>query len=196
LGFTQLADHQEFEFHERFNTDDRLDHFVAVKSNAIQAKVYEWFEHRYPDGPRWTSSSFDCFRDAPLELRMLVMMDKVEGEIANGGLPQLLWNVFFHWQHVLADSEAGYEIIGAISQRDAIREFRSLFERYEQECRSYIDRCISEQEFDYFNKWCDYGYTVMSSESERLFYTDSGVYEQRLDWMTRNQERLVQAMAT
>lgn len=122
-------------------------------------------------------------------------MDKVEGEIANGGLPQLLWNVFFHWRHVLTDSESGYEIVGAMPQRDAIRGFRTLFERYEQECRNYINRSVSEREFDYFNKWCDYGYAVMESESERLFHTDSGVHEQRLDWMTKNEDRLVQAMA-
>lgn len=166
----------------------------TVKDNAIEARVFEWFQRHYPDGPQWTSSSFDCFRDVPLELRMVVATDKVEGEITNGGLPQLLWNVFFHWRQVLADSESGYELIGAILQRDAIREFRTLFERYEEECRSYIDRCISEQEFDYFNKWCDYGAAVMSSDSERLFYTDSGVHEQRLDWLTKHGARLVQIM--
>lgn len=166
-----------------------------MNSKAIETKVYDWFEQRYPGGPQWTSSSFHCFRDAPLEFRMLIAMDKVEAEIANGGLPQLLWNVFFHWRHVLDDSEAGYEAIGATPQRDAIREFRGLFERYEQECRSYIEPCIREQEFAYFNKWCDYGYSVMESESVRLFYTDSGVHEQRLDWMTKNEERLVQKLA-
>jgi len=165
-----------------------------VNSKAIETQIYNWFEHRYPGGPQWTSSGFHCFRDAPLELRMVVAMDKVEAEIANGGLPQLLWNVFFHWRHVLDDCEAGYEAIGARAQRDSIGEFRGLFEQYEQECRSYIEPCIREQDFAYFNKWCDYGYAVMDSDSEGLFYTDSGVHKRRLIWMKKNENSLVQKM--
>lgn len=165
-----------------------------MKPEAIEAKVYQWFQRHYPDGPQWTSSSFDCFRDAPLELRMLVTMEKVESEIANGGLPQLLWNVFFHWRHVLADCETGYEIIGAMPQCDAVREFRARFEQYEPTCRSYINRCVSEQKFDYFNQWCDYGFTVMKAESERLFYSDSGVGELRLAWMAKHEKRLTQIL--
>ncbi len=167
-----------------------------MKPNAIEDRIYAWFERHYPDGPKWTSSCFQCFRDAPLELRMVISMDKVEGEIGNGGLPQLLWNVFFHWRHVLADCEAGYEMIGALAQRAAAQEYQVLFERYEMECRRYLDRCIQEQEFSYFNQWCEYGYTVMKLESERLFYYDSGIHEERLAWLDKNRRRIESLLAT
>ncbi len=126
---------------------------------------------------------------------MIVSMDKVEGEIANGGLPQLLWNVFFHWRHVLTDCEAGYEIIGAIPQRNAVREFRALFERHERDCRGYIDRCVSERDFSYFNKWCDHASAFLKSENERLFYPDSGIEEVRCAWMRRNEATLLQLVS-
>lgn len=166
-----------------------------MKPEAIKATIYDWFERRYPEGLQWTSSNFDCCRDAPAELRMILMMDKVEFEIANGGLPQLLWNVFFHWRLVLADSEAGYEMIGALAHSDAIRQFRMLFERHEQECRIYIERCISEGEFAHFNRWCDHGSSIMKSDREPLFYTNSGVQEQRLDWMARSEAKLAQLLS-
>ena len=166
-----------------------------MNSNSIEAKVCDWFQHRYPDGPQWTSRSFGCFRDAPLELRMIVSMSKVEAEITNGGLPQLLWNVFFHWRHVFADCEAGYKIIAAFPQSEAIRQFQKLFEQHEQECCNYIDRCVGEQKSGCFKEWCNYGYTIMDSDSERLFYNESGVEKQRLDWLRENEARLLQLMA-
>lgn len=166
-----------------------------ANTHSIEAKVYEWFQNRFPEGPQWTSPDFKCFIDAPLELRILIMMDTVEGEIATGGLPQLLWNVFFHWRRVLEDCETGYEMTGAIPQRNAVREYRALFEHHEDECRSYIERCIQEDRFEYFNEWCSYGREVMESPTERLFHTDSGVYEQRLRWLADNEDRLAEIMA-
>ncbi len=162
-----------------------------VKADDIEKKIHDWFQCRYPEGPRWTSRGFDGFRDVPLELRMIVAMDKVEAEITNGGLPQLLWNVFYHWRRLLDDCQAGYGLIGAMPQREAIREFRSLFRRYELECRRYIDQCIREKEFDYFNQWCEHGYRIMNSPRERLFYHHAGVRRQRLRWLRKNETRLL-----
>src|SRR5690242_10281751 len=41
----------------------------VVNAASVETKIYSWFQHRYPDGPQWTSRDFGCFRDAPLELR-------------------------------------------------------------------------------------------------------------------------------
>jgi len=166
-----------------------------VNAASVETKIYSWFQRRYPDGPQWTSRDFGCFRDAPLELRMIVSMDKVEGEIENGGLPQLLWNVFYHWRHVLDDCETGYGRIGAVPQRDATCRVRLLFEKYELECRGYIDNCVREQNFDFFNKWCDYGYTVMDSGDEALFSLESDIRTRRAEWLASNEAKLAHLMS-
>ncbi|MBK7998688.1 MAG: DUF4375 domain-containing protein [Verrucomicrobia bacterium] len=161
-----------------------------MKPTAIEAKVHRWFRQRYPEVPDWRSKTFHCFRDVPIELRMVVVTEMLEAEITNGGLAQLMWNVFFHWRTVFADADAGYELIGASAQREALKEFRILFEHYEAECRGYIERCLETGEFDYFNQWCDFGEKAMSSESENLFWMESGLRELRLQWMASNARKL------
>ena len=166
-----------------------------VNAKAIRVKVYDWFEKQYPGGPKWTSKSFHCFRDASLELRIIVAMDKVEAEIVNGGLPQLLWNVFYHWRHLLDDCEAGYGMLGAVRQRDAIRRFRGTFNRYEGDCLRHIEEAVQMPSSGGFDKWCNYGYAIMESEDENLFWKDAELQHQRSDWITKNEGLLLQRMA-
>jgi len=165
-------------------------------AKVIRARVYDWFEKRYLGGPRWTSRSYHCFRDAPLELRIIVAMDKVEAEIDNGGFPQLLWNVFYHWRHLLDDCEAGYGMIGAVRQRDAIQRLRGLFNRFENDCRRHIEEAIQAPSSGCFNKWYNYGDDAMESADEDLFFHDDDgeLQHQRNDWITKNEGLLLQRM--
>jgi hypothetical protein len=135
---------------------------------AIETRIQEWFRQRYPEGPQWRLDSFHCFRDLPIELRMIPLMDVVENEITNGGPAQLLWNVFPHWRRVLADCTMGYALIGAIPQRDAIRQFHVLFEQSEKDCRSYVELACDSGELKYFNQWYEFGEGLMDGTSEGL----------------------------
>lgn len=158
--------------------------------------IFDWFNVRYPGGPDWTSADFDAYRNAPIELRMFISMSKLEGEIPNGGLPQLLWNTFYHWRRLLDDCETGYELIGSIPQRDAIREFRTVFEAQEAECKKYISQCIQKHDFSYFGKWCEYAAPRMDSEREKLFWTTeyAELEKKRKAWIDKNQQQLIELM--
>lgn len=162
----------------------------------MEAEVYKWFTKQYPKGPEWTSKKFHCYRDAPMELRMIISMDKLEAEITNGGLPQFLWNTFFHWKHVLDDCENGYDAIGAIVQRDAVREFRGICERHQRECWQYISHCTNAEDFSYFSKWCEHGKVLMKPENEELFWADSTLVARKAQWLAKNREHLLELMAS
>lgn len=165
-----------------------------MNGSEIESAIYGWFNKQYPHSPQWTTREFDCFRDVPLELRAVIFMGTVEGEIANGGLPQLLWNTFYHWQKLFQDAEKGYELMGASLQAKAIRGFAALFKQYESECGEYVARCVRENDFKYFSKWCAAARDRLKSDREKLFYTDAGVYEERMEWLVKNEERLIQLM--
>jgi hypothetical protein len=54
-------------------------------------EIFRWVELRYAnDQSLWTDSGFHCFRDLPEELRWIPFTEKLECEIENGLLPQLL----------------------------------------------------------------------------------------------------------
>ena len=117
-------------------------------------------------------------------------MDVVEGQITNGGSAQLLWNVFPHWRRVLDNCDTGYELVGAADQQGAIRDLRALFERFEEECRCYVDLARDNGEFNYFNQWYEIGEGLLGSERECFFYPTSGVREKRLTWLAKHEALL------
>jgi len=158
--------------------------------------IHTWFDVRCSDGPGWTSPDFDCYHETPIELRVFVAMRKLEAEISNGGLPQLLWNTFYHWRELLNDCETAYGLMGADVQRDAIQAFRALFLVHEAECSKYVSRCIQERDFSYFDKWCKYGAPRMGSEREKLFWTAAytELETKRKIWIDQNREQLIELM--
>jgi hypothetical protein len=153
-----------------------------MTADDIEDRVYKWFGKHYPGNP-----DAECHRTVAPELRTILFTSNVEGEISNGGLPQLLWNTFHHWRAVLDDAEMGYQLFGATQHCEAIREFRALFQRYEQECRHYMEHSSCSE-------WCEYGNNVMKSQHKKLFFSDAG-YEKRQAWITANEQRLLQLVA-
>lgn len=143
----------------------------------ITDEIYERMSRKYPAGPAWTSSSFRGYGECPLEIRFLLSSDKLEFEVGNGGLPQFLWNTFYHWRWVLADCEAGYALIGAHRQVAAISEFRTLCEIHEDKCRKMIEECIRTNDFRLFNEWVTNASVTLRSDLEPLFFSDSGLSE-------------------
>jgi hypothetical protein len=152
--------------------------------------VYRWVAKNDPEGPRWTDPSFSGYRDFPEEIRFLLSSDKLEFEVQNGGLPQFLWNVFYHFHWVLNDCEAGYEMIGAHKPSLAIPEFRKLCDAHEKECRKYIIECVNTKDFQKFNDWMVIASTTLQSEKEKLFYSDSGLHELKEQWYAANGIRI------
>lgn len=156
--------------------------------------VYRWMAKRDPEGPRWTDPSFSGYRDLPQELRFLLSSDKLEFEVQNGGLPQFLWNTFYHWRWILDDCEAGYEMIGARTQCLAIAEFRKLCEGHEKECRIWIFECVSTKDFQKFNAWMASAGDTLRSEKETLFYSDSGLQTLKEKWYAAKRVRIHQLL--
>ena len=157
-------------------------------------EIYKWLDEKYPEGAIWTSSEFGCYRDAPVEIRMILSMHQLESEVANGGLPQFLWNTYYHWRKVLEDCKTGCEFIGAFEQKNAVAEFWYLCEQHEAECFKFIQSCIRDNDFSYFGKWCEHSAAALKSGRESLFWTDSGLEEKRIGWLNENRERELSLM--
>lgn len=158
----------------------------------LQNKIYDWFEQRHPDCGRWTDPEFHCYQDAPLELRVVLMTNRVEVDVANGGLPQLLWNCCFHWRIVLQDAASGYRLFGAPEHEAAIAEFQQLFERFEPACRLKVEECIRTQDFALFGEWCAFAREELSSDRESLFYEVGD--ELRMKWLRLREKDLLRLM--
>jgi hypothetical protein len=149
-----------------------------MTAQAIEDLVYSWFEARFPGRP-----DPGCHESVPAEVRAIIFTSIVEGEISNGGLPQLLWNTFEQWRAVLNDAEMGYRLFGAAQHEEAIRDFRSLFMAFEDECRRYIGQSTC-------GEWCGHGYRVMKSAHEDLFFTEKGL-QLRQAWIASNGDQVL-----
>jgi hypothetical protein len=131
----------------------------------LEEEVFEWFQARYPGNP-----DPECHVTVPAPLRAIVFTSLVEGEISNGGLPQLLWNTFRQWRAVLDDAEMGYRLFDATKHEEAIADFRSMFAAFEDECRQHMEQSTC-------GEWCGYGYRVMKSRHDGVADADrSAVY--------------------
>jgi hypothetical protein len=163
-----------------------------MRPDILQSKIYDWFERRYPDVGSWTNPGFHCYQDAPLELRVVLMTNRVEADLGNGGLPQLLWNCFYHWRVVLRDAAAGYRLFGAVEQEAAIVEFQRLFERSELACGARVEECVRTQDFALFSQWCVSAQPELDSPLESLFYDAADT--KRKAWLRLNEEQLLRLM--
>ena len=79
---------------------------------------------------------------------------------------------------------------------DALAELRALCERDERECEAAMSLSEDEDDFSYFGEFCSRGYAKSNTDWERLFFSDSGVYEKRLEWLGENEARVRQATGT
>lgn len=162
-----------------------------MQSKVVE-KIYNYFQSKYPQGPSWQESSFHCFRQDPLELKLLIFHDEIEDEISNGGLPQLLWNCFGCWRELLTISKTGYELIGALDQAAAIPVFFEILLANERDCISYMQK--AEDDFKWFGEWCCDADERMDNVIEELFYSNSGVFGKRLRWIEKNKYRINQLL--
>jgi len=164
---------------------------------TIADEIFEWLTSRYADNPTdWIDADFHCFEDIPKELRWLPYTEKVEFEIQNGGLPQLLWNVFYHWRVIMSTTVEGYAEMGFEMESSALRRFSDLFHAHEAKCKRYILLSARDQDFGYFSRWCSEASDELTVDDEKLFFTTSGLRERRIAWMEENRDLFVRLMAT
>jgi hypothetical protein len=148
--------------------------------------VYEWLRAKYPDGPVWFDEELPSEQLPPLELRMLYAFNVIEYNISNGGWSQFLWNCSSNWRAILDTAQAGYSLIGATEQANALNALRQLCEQDEPACLASIQR--EDGSMDAFAEYTKRSYLSDENDWESLFWGDS--YAKRLAWLEANESRI------
>lgn len=163
-----------------------------MNPDKLEQRIFDWFERRYPDAGEWTNPRFHCYQDAPAALRAVIMTQRVESDLTNSGLPQLLWNCFHHWRVVLRDAAEGYGRFGATEAVAAIAEFQALFERFEPVCRPLVEACGRTQDFSLFGRWCESAAAELRSDREEVCVREGE--RCRAEWLRSHGSELVELM--
>jgi hypothetical protein len=158
-------------------------------------ELYTWIERRYADqGCNWSDPTFHCFEGLPDLLRWIYATDVVEVEIENGGPAQLLWNTFYHWRTLLGWAREGYLAMGFTTEAAAIAFYETLFSRFADECKRLIRETVPDggiRDFHYFMAECG---AQMDTESDKLFYSQSGLFDRKRAWADANRVTLMGLM--
>ena len=159
-----------------------------MTGEQVQSLITRFLNKRYPNGWSWLDSEFDCFGDAPLQLKMIPAFEALEYNISNGGWAQFLWNCWGCWPQLLDIAQPGYRLIGAPNQARAIDDLRQLCERDDRECEEAMINSVKEDRFNhYFESFTSRVYTEPGNDWQDYFFPDSGVYEARLRWLEANE---------
>jgi hypothetical protein len=156
----------------------------------ISEEIYHRFARNIQGGAGWTDRRFSRFHGLPKEARYLLCTDVLEFEIANGGLPQLLWNTYFHWRWLLLVCEGAYSLFGADAQKRAIPEFRRLLDAHDSRCRARILESVATGKFRYFELWMEEANPTLQSEKEKLFYSGAHLQPLKEAWFVANEARI------
>jgi len=148
--------------------------------------VSEWLRAKYPDGPVWFDEEQSSEELPPLELRMLYAFNVIEYNISNGGWSQFLWNCLSNWRAILTTAQAGYSLIGATEQANALNTLRHLCEQDEPACLAAIQR--EDGSMDTFAEYTKRSYLSDEKDWESLFWGD--IYAKRLAWLEANESRI------
>lgn len=160
-----------------------------MTGEQLQDLVTEFLDRRYPNGWSWLDSEFDCFGDAPLQLKMIPAFSALEYNISNGGWAQFLWNCWGCWPQLLEIAQPGYCLIGAHDQARAVDDLRRLCERDDKECEVAMIKSVKENNFKkHFESFTSRVITEPGNDWQRHFFHDSGAYETRLRWLESNEE--------
>jgi hypothetical protein len=158
-----------------------------MTGEQVQDLITGFLDKRYPDGWSWLDSTFDCFGDMPLQIKMIPAFQALEYNINNGGWAQFLWNCFGCWPQLLEIAQPGYHLIGAHDQARAIDDLRRLCERDDGECEAAMLRSVEEDDFSHFSSFTNRVITEPGNDWQDLFFYDSGAYETRLRWLKDNE---------
>lgn len=164
-----------------------------MSGERIEAEIHAWVEQHYPDGPDWMDPDFDALRSLPTEIRMIPIFSAIEYHIGNGGWSQFLWNCFGCWREMLDVAEAGYSLIGADEQRQALAHLREYCDRDEAECEEMLLEYSEEN--NTFAEFTRRSYLSFAKNEDtwQVCLTDSSA--PRFAWLERN-EPLVRRLLT
>jgi hypothetical protein len=160
-----------------------------MSGKEIQRQIYDWLLERYPEGPDWMDPNFDACSNVPIEIKMISAFDELEYNISNGGWAQFLWNCNGCWRQLIDIAHEGYLLIGALEQASALHELRVLCERDATEAEAEL--ASEDGSLEHASNFTRRSY-AKGPDWERLFWSDSGVYERRLAWLEQNEFRVRQ----
>jgi hypothetical protein len=163
-----------------------------MNAEHIQDLVYNWLTEHYPDGANWMDPDFDAFADVPIEIKMISAFDALEYNIANGGWSQVLWNCYGCWRELIAIAREGYVTIGAPERASALADLQALCEEHESACEAAL--LAEDGSMNSFAEFTRRSYGAKGNDWQRLFWSDSGIYEQRLAWLEQNEHRVRRAV--
>ena len=158
-----------------------------MTGEEINAQIWKWLERRFPVDTGWQDPEFHCYAAVPLEIALVPTHAALEYNISNGGWSQVLWNCFGCWRQLLTLGEKGYALIGATAQAEAIKELQILCEKNETECLRFMQLAARKNDFSYFGKFTSRSYGGSECDWEDLFFSSSGVSEQRLAWLEEHE---------
>jgi hypothetical protein len=156
-----------------------------MSASEIEEMVYAWLLATYPAGPTWFDEETAPADAPPLEVRMFYAFNAVEYNISNGGWSQFLWNCLDQWRAILDTAQAGYSLIGADAQAEAVNTLRALCECDETECVAAME--TEDGSMNSFAEYTKRSYVSDENAWEELFWGD--IYEQRNAWVERNESR-------
>jgi hypothetical protein len=129
---------------------------------------------------------------------MIPAFDAIEYNIGNGGWSQVLWNCFANWRRLIEIAKEGYVLIGAGRQASALDDLHALCIRDEQEClraRNHAANISDDEASRCFVEFTRRSYGKNRGyDWEELFFSDSGLYERRLEWLAANEARVRKAL--
>lgn len=151
---------------------------MATEQSIIEGLIRDYGE------PHFLDRDFHGYRAATRNTRMFFSMRILEDQITNGGLAQLLWNVFFHWRIIVEDCSFAYAAIGAEPQAVGMSEVTRLLAVHESACGAYVERAIATKNFAEFQSWYAVGEPAMDSPVEPLFYYSDILDTLKQSWIS------------
>ena len=133
----------------------------------------------------------------PEPVRSQLLAAELEGDLANGGLAQFLWNHCRDWRGVLDGAEAAYRAIGAGAQLAALPTLRAMLAENEALCARRIALAKNERApGEAFETWYADAEERMSLPEEELFYSDADDLNRRREaWLAANWKPIETALA-
>ena len=165
-----------------------------MTGNEVEARIWEWLQHTFPNDKGWQDPQFHCYRDVPLEIALVDAHAALEYNINNGGWSQVLWNCFGCWRQLLDLAGQGYTLIGASAQAEELKALYRLCERDEADCLRFMQRAAKKKDFSYFSKFTSRSYGGSEWDGEDLFFYGSGVGEMRRAWLAEHQEKILASL--
>ena len=106
---------------------------------------------------------------------------------------QLLWNTYYHWRTMLDCCREGYSEMGMEREAASISEYEEMFSKYAHRCKQFILRRTLEGQGDFVGFMEEIG-ERMSSDTNKLFYSHSGLRQRKAAYVEGHREYFLELM--